>query len=84
VGREASARRAALDVVGLRRLHPGEQLAQLAAAEAEGDGSLEFWRTHHEESWRRVLGEGFSPSTDVVLERFELIYPTTGPTPAVD
>jgi len=64
---------------------PFEQVdAEHAAAEAEGDGSLEFWRTHHEESWRRVLGEGFSPSTDVVLERFELIYPTTGPTPAVD
>ena len=55
-----------------------------AAAEAEGDGSLDSWRAQHEESWRRVLGEAFSPSLDVMLERFELIYPTTGPTPAVD
>jgi uncharacterized protein YhfF len=58
--------------------------AEHAAAEAEDDGSLESWRTHHEASWRRVLGEAFSPSLDVLLERFELIYPTTGPTPAVD
>ncbi|MEZ0447280.1 ASCH domain-containing protein [Cellulomonas sp. ICMP 17802] len=58
--------------------------AEHAAAEAEDDGSLESWRTHHEESWRRVLGEGFSTTIDVMLERFELIYPTTGPTPAVD
>lgn len=58
--------------------------AEHAAAEAEDDGSLEQWRVHHEESWRRVLGEAFSPSLDVMLERFELIYPTSGPTPAVD
>ncbi|WP_456846946.1 ASCH domain-containing protein [Cellulomonas sp. P5_C6] len=58
--------------------------AEHAAAEAEDDGSLESWRTHHEASWRRVLGEGFSSTIDVMLERFELIYPTSGPTPAVD
>ncbi|WP_456789102.1 ASCH domain-containing protein [Cellulomonas sp. P5_C5] len=58
--------------------------AEHATAEAEGDGTLESWRALHEESWRRVLGEAFSPSLDVMLERFELIYPTTGPTPAVD
>jgi uncharacterized protein YhfF len=58
--------------------------AEHAAAEAEDDGSLESWRTHHEASWRRVLGQGFSPTIPVMLERFELIYPTSGPTPAVD
>ncbi|WP_315094969.1 ASCH domain-containing protein [uncultured Cellulomonas sp.] len=58
--------------------------AEHAAAEAEDDGSLETWRARHEESWRRVLGEAFSPSLDVMLERFELVYPTDGPTPAVD
>ena len=58
--------------------------AEHAAAEAEGDGSLASWRAQHEESWRRVLGEAFSPSLDVMLERFELVYPTDGPTPPVD
>ena len=58
--------------------------AEHASAEAEGDGSLGSWRAQHEQSWRRVLGEAFSPSLDVVLEQFELIYPTVGPTPAVD
>ena len=58
--------------------------AEQARAEAEGDGSLEVWQSRHEESWRRVLGEAFSPSLDVMLERFELVYPTLGPTPAVD
>jgi uncharacterized protein YhfF len=59
--------------------------AEHAAAEGEDDLSLDSWRTEHERYWRRVLGdERFSTSIDVVAERFELIYPTSGPTPAVD
>jgi uncharacterized protein YhfF len=59
--------------------------AEHAAAEGEDDLSLTSWRTEHEKYWRRVLGDDFfSPAMDVVVERFELIYPTSGPTPAVD
>lgn len=56
-----------------------------AAAEGEGDLSLASWRREHEVYWRRVLGdEGFSTGMDVVVERFELVYPKDGPTPPVD
>ena len=59
--------------------------AELAAAEGEDDLTLESWRREHEVYWRRVLGDdGFSPSMEVVTERFELVYPTSGPTPPVD
>ena len=59
--------------------------AEHAAAEGEDDLSLESWRREHEVYWRRVLGDdAFSPSMDVVAERFELVYPTDGPTPPVD
>jgi len=59
--------------------------AEHAAAEGEDDLSLESWRREHEVYWRRVLGdEGFSATMDVVTERFELVYPKDGPTPAVD
>lgn len=59
--------------------------AEHAAAEGEDDLSLESWRREHEVYWRRVLGDdGFSTSMDVVMERFELVYPVDGPSPAVD
>ena len=49
-----------------------------AAAEGEGDGSLDFWRRAH---WayfsRRCEALGRKPSNDmpVILERFALVYP---------
>jgi uncharacterized protein YhfF len=52
--------------------------ADFAAAEGEGDGSLEFWRTAH---WayfsRRCAALGREPRLDmpVILERFALVYP---------
>jgi uncharacterized protein YhfF len=52
--------------------------ADFAAAEGEGDGSLEYWRDAH---WayfsRRCAALGRTPSTDmpVILERFALVYP---------
>ena len=52
--------------------------ADFAAAEGEGDGSLQFWRDAH---WayfsRRCAAMGRTPSNDmpVILERFALIYP---------
>jgi uncharacterized protein YhfF len=53
--------------------------ADFAAAEGEGDGSLDFWRDAH---WayfsRRCAALGRTPSDDmpVILEHFALIYPT--------
>ncbi|WP_028048876.1 ASCH domain-containing protein [Cellulomonas sp. URHD0024] len=58
--------------------------AEHASAEGGSDASLESWVAEHEVSFGEVLGDGFSPATEVVLERFEIIYPTSGPTPAVD
>lgn len=56
-----------------------------AHAEGEDDLSLASWRTEHERYWRRVLGDDrFTPDLAVVTERFELVYPTSGPTPPVD
>ena len=58
--------------------------AEHAAAEGGADASLESWVAEHRASFGAALGEQFSPSSEVVLERFEIIYPTSGPTPAVD
>jgi uncharacterized protein YhfF len=52
--------------------------ADFAAAEGEGDGSLQYWQEAH---WayfsRRCAAMGRTPSEDmpVVLERFALVYP---------
>jgi uncharacterized protein YhfF len=52
--------------------------ADFAAAEGEGDGSLQYWRAAH---WayfsRRCIAMGRTPSNDmpVILERFALVYP---------
>lgn len=60
----------------------GEVDAGFAAAEGEGDGSLEYWRDAH---WayfsRRCEALGRTPSNDmpVILERFALIYPAGRP-----
>ncbi|WP_418907695.1 ASCH domain-containing protein [Glutamicibacter endophyticus] len=58
--------------------------ADFAAAEGEGDLSLEYWRREHEAFWRRTqgsMGNEWSPSdTDkpghkVIMERFEVCWP---------
>ena len=55
----------------------GQVTAEFAAAEGEGDRSLESWRGEHRRYFRRVLGsEGFDDATPVVCERFELLDPT--------
>ena len=59
----------------------GDVDADFAAAEGEGDGSLDYWRAAH---WayfsRRCEALGRAPSNDmpVILERFALIYPAGG------
>jgi uncharacterized protein YhfF len=56
----------------------GDVDADFAAAEGEGDGSLDFWRRAH---WayfsHRCEALGRTPSADmpVILERFALVYP---------
>ena len=52
--------------------------ADFAAAEGEGDSSLDFWRAAHWDYFsRRCAALGRTPSIDmpVVLERFALVYP---------
>lgn len=45
--------------------------AAFAAAEGEGDGSLEQWRAGHAAYFGR--NGGFSPDMDVICERFRLV-----------
>lgn len=52
--------------------------ADSAAAEGEGDLSLDFWREAHRAAFSRELaGAERSPAPDmpVVCERFEVVYP---------
>ena len=52
--------------------------ADFAAAEGEGDGSLDYWRAAHWDYFsRRCAALGRKPSMDmpVILERFALVYP---------
>ncbi len=58
--------------------------AEHAAAEGGSDATLESWVAEHERSFAEAIGDAFTPASEVVLERFEIIYPTSGPTPAVD
>jgi uncharacterized protein YhfF len=51
--------------------------AAFAAAEGEGDGSLEFWRRAHWNYFGRVcarLGRERSPRMPVVCERFRVVF----------
>jgi len=58
--------------------------AEHSATEGGADTSLETWVAEHAASFGEVLGDAFTPASEVVLERYEIIYPTDGPTPAVD
>lgn len=65
-------RSAAVEVVPF-----GEVTAEFAAAEGEGDGSLDHWRRVHLEAFSRELEpQGLVPSDamPVVCERFEVVY----------
>ncbi|MBI9114501.1 nitroreductase/quinone reductase family protein [Sanguibacter suaedae] len=55
-----------------------EVTEEFAAAEGEGDRTLESWRKDHEGFFRRALdtvGEPFTTDMPVVTERLELLYP---------
>jgi uncharacterized protein YhfF len=56
----------------------GEVDADFAAAEGEGDGSLDYWRAAHWSYFtrrREILGRTPSQRMPVILERFDLVYP---------
>ncbi|KWR69997.1 MULTISPECIES: ASCH domain-containing protein [Glutamicibacter] len=76
--------RAILRVLSVERASFFEVDAQFAAAEGEGDLSLEYWRAEHEKFWRRTqksIGvdwkpeDTLQPGGELVLERFELCWP---------
>ena len=51
---------------------------EFAAAEGEGDGSLEYWRRAHEIAFGREFagtGQILAGDTLVVCERFEVVFP---------
>ncbi|MGY3943414.1 ASCH domain-containing protein [Aeromonas tecta] len=52
--------------------------AAFAAAEGEGDGTLVWWRDAHMAfftAFAREVGVPFNPQSELVLERFEKVYP---------
>lgn len=52
--------------------------AAFAAAEGEGDGTLAWWRDAHMAfftAFAREVGVPFNPQSELVLERFEKVYP---------
>jgi uncharacterized protein YhfF len=69
----ALVRTVAVDVVPFDQVPPAH-----AAAEGEGDGSLEHWRRAHQDYFTTALarvGRTFQRDMPVVLERFELLHP---------
>ncbi|USD67078.1 ASCH domain-containing protein [Vibrio sp. SCSIO 43136] len=51
---------------------------EFAQAEGEGDGTYEWWRQAHIEfftQYAKEIGADFNLSSELVLERFEKVYP---------
>ena len=51
--------------------------AAFAAAEGEGDGSLEYWREAHRAAFARelaLIGRTIEPDMPVVCERFDVVF----------
>lgn len=72
---DGSARPRALVVTTDVRVVPFEQVdADHAAAEGEGDGSLEHWRLVHEDHFTRTGARRFADDMPVVLEDFEVVH----------
>ncbi|MDO5633413.1 MAG: ASCH domain-containing protein [Micrococcus sp.] len=66
--------RAVFETTRVKVVPFGEVTAEHAAAEGEGDGSLESWRAEHERFWREHAVEGFDPAMGVVCEEFRVVY----------
>lgn len=64
--------RALIRTTGVRLLPFDQVDATHAAAEGEGDGSLNHWRQVHQEVWRR--GGRVEANPMVVAELFEVVY----------
>ncbi|WP_348733935.1 ASCH domain-containing protein [Rheinheimera texasensis] len=55
----------------------GEVTAEFAAAEGEGDGSLQYWREVHTAYYAREcarIGRVAGPTMPVACERFKVVY----------
>jgi len=66
--------RALVREIEVRVLPFGDVTAEQAAAEGEGDLSLQWWRQAHQETFARY-GYAVDDGTNVVWERFEVLYP---------
>jgi len=72
---------AVLRTVGIRRTTFDKVDEEHAYWEGEDDRTLESYRREHTKYFKRVgenLGFEFSEDMEVVLERFELVYPKDG------
>lgn len=61
--------------------------AEFAAAEGEGDGSLQYWRAVHRQAFARelsLMGKVVEDDMPVVCERFELVFDATALAPDGD
>ena len=72
----AGAPRALIQTTRVRTAAFGEVDAEHAAAEGEGDLSLEHWRRVHQEFFSRTGGSELGEDEQVVLEEFRVIYPS--------
>lgn len=64
-----------------------EVTEEFAFLEGEDDRTLASWRREHERYFRRVLegtGVEFTEDLPLVLERFDVLYPTPGDRPPLD
>jgi len=66
--------RALLRTVEVRVLPFSEVTAKQAAAEGDGDGTVDTWRTEHKALWQAQEVD-IDDTTDIVWERFKVLYP---------
>ncbi|MDR0284006.1 MAG: ASCH domain-containing protein [Propionibacteriaceae bacterium] len=69
--------RALIRDVEVRVTRWADVTAAQAAAEGEGDGTLAGWRAIHEAAWAG-RGQSVTADTEVVWERFKVLYPASG------
>jgi len=73
--------RCVIRTTGVEVVPFGSVTAEFAAAEGEGDGSLEYWRQAHRTAFEReavLTGRPPSEEMPVVRERFEVVYTGSG------
>nr|WP_228374238.1 ASCH domain-containing protein [Demequina phytophila] len=73
--------RALIEAVRVEVVPFDQVTAEHAASEGEGDRTLAYWRTVHEDVWRRYSARGFSANMPVVCERFRLVRTEADPRP---